>query len=90
MYRRWACREQIHISRVVHALPRAGVRTSAGRRSYLFSYRNRVAEVNNDSESKVAPADVSILTRSPMINVLAGGNSVQQQKEKCERLPEDI
>ena len=30
---------------------------------------NLVAEVNNDSESKVAPAHVPILTKSRMINV---------------------
>ena len=39
--------------------------------------RNLVVGVNNDLEPKVAPADLSILTSSPIINVLARGNSVQ-------------
>ena len=46
--------------------------------------------MNNESESKVAHADVAILTKSPMIKVLARKNSVQQHKERFENLPEDI
>ena len=49
-----------------------------------------VPKVKNESESKVAPTDVSILTKSPLINVQARRNSVQQHREKFENLPEDI
>ena len=35
---------------------------------------NSVAKVNDDSESKVAPTVVSIMTESPLINVPAQGN----------------
>ena len=40
---------------------------------------------NGDSESKVAPSDVSILTRSLMFNVGARGTSVQQHQENSKR-----
>ena len=45
---------------------------------------NPVANVNNESESKVAPTVVSILTNSLLINVPAEGNLVQQHKERFE------
>ena len=38
--------------------------------------RNPVAKVNNESESQVAPTDVSILSKSPLTSVLGRGNSV--------------
>ena len=43
---------------------------------------NPVAEVDNDSESEVFPADVSILTTSPVINVMARGSLVQHHRDK--------
>ena len=49
-----------------------------------------VAKANDESESKVAPTVVSILTTSPSINVPTRGNSVQQHREKLNTLPEDI
>ena len=42
------------------------------------------------SESQVARLDVSILTRSPMFNVGARGNSVHQLEEHFENFPEYI
>ena len=42
---------------------------------------NLVPKVKNESESKVAPTDVSILTKSPLINVQARRNSVQQHRK---------
>ena len=52
---------------------------------------NPVVEVNNDSESQVASADVSILTRSSMFNVGARGDSVQQHnKGRLENLLGDM
>ena len=52
---------------------------------------NPVVEVNNDSESQVASADVSILTRSSMFNVGARGILLQQHnKERSENLLEDV
>ena len=46
---------------------------------------NLVAKVNNESESKVAPTVVSILTKSPATFQL-----VQEHRENFENLPEDI
>ena len=51
---------------------------------------NPVAIVDNDSESQVPSADLSNLTKPPMFNVEARGNSVQQHKEKFENLSEDL
>ena len=55
-----------------------------------FSTGNPVAKVDNDSESQVPSADVSNLAISPMFNMGARRNSVQQHKEKFENLPEDL
>ena len=49
-----------------------------------------VADVNDESESKVVPTAVSILTNSPFINVPVQGNVMRQHKERFENLPEDI
>ena len=45
------------------------------------STRTPVAELNDESESRVAPNVVPILTNPPMINVPAQGNLVQQHKD---------
>ena len=57
---------------------------------FSSSTGNLVAKVNDDSESKVSPIGVSILTKQLLINVPAQGNLVQQHKERFENLPEDI
>ena len=49
-----------------------------------------MAEVNDESESKVSHTFVSILTESPLINVPTPGKSVQQHREKIEKRCRDI
>ena len=48
-----------------------------------------MAKENNETESKVAPTFVSILTKSPFDQFPAQGNLVQQHR-KIETLPEDV
>ena len=43
---------------------------------------NPVAKANDESESKVAPTVVSLLTKSPLINVPAQGNLVPPTQRK--------
>ena len=54
------------------------------------SIGNLVAKVNDKSEFKVAPTVVSVLTKSPVIDIPAQGNLVQQHKERFENFPEDV
>ena len=56
----------------------------------LLSTGNPVAKVNNDSESQIPSADVSNLTKSPVFNLGARANSMQQYDEDFENLPEDL
>ena len=51
---------------------------------------NPGANVDNDSESRVPSADLWNLTKPPMFNVGARGNSVQQHEEKFETLAENL
>ena len=54
------------------------------------STRILVAELNDESESRVAPNVVSILTNPLWINVPVQGDSLRRHNERFEHLPEDI
>ena len=49
-----------------------------------------LAEVKDESESRVAPNVVSILTNSPLINFPVQGDLLRRHNERFENLPEDI
>ena len=51
---------------------------------------NPVAKVNKESEYKVAPTVVSILTNPPLINAPVHGDLLRSHNERFEHLPEDI
>ena len=71
---------------------RIGVKNTLSRCQILSSSSTGklVAEVNDESESKVEPSVVSILPNSLVINVPVLGNLVRQHKETFENFPEDI